>query len=114
MDAARNRLINILCNYQGYKKCELILVFDAYNVPGNERETEKVGGISIIYTKHAETADMYIEKASHKLAKDNRVRVVSSDGLEQIIILGAGALRVSSSQFLEEIRLAEEEIRTYL
>ena len=114
MDSARSRLINILCNYQGYKKCELILVFDAYNIPGNDREVEKVGGISIVYTKQAETADMYIEKTSHKLAKDNLVRVVTSDGLEQIIILGSGALRVSSPQFLSEIRLAEEEIKDYL
>jgi len=114
IDSARNRLINILCNYRGYKKCELILVFDAYNVPGHDREVEKIGGISVVYTKQAETADMYIEKASHKLAKDNRVRVVTSDGLEQIIILGAGALRVSSPQFLNEVKQAENEIREYL
>ena len=114
IDSARNRLINILCNYRGYKKCELILVFDAYNVPGHDREVEKIGGISVVYTKQAETADMYIEKASHKLAKDNRVRVVTSDGLERIIILGAGASRVSSPQFLNEVKQAENEIREYL
>ncbi len=110
IDAARNMLINILCNYQGYKKCELILVFDAYKVKGNVREVEKIGNISVVYTKEAETADMYIEKTSHKLAKNNRVRVVTSDGLEQLIILGGGALRVSSQAFLTEVEQAEKEI----
>ncbi|MBQ5566071.1 MAG: NYN domain-containing protein, partial [Clostridia bacterium] len=110
IDAARNMLINILCNYQGYKKCELILVFDAYKVKGNVREVEKIGNISVVYTKEAETADMYIEKTSHKLAKNNRVRVVTSDGLEQLIILGGGALRVSSRAFLTEVEQAEKEI----
>lgn len=111
IDAARSSLINILCNYQGYKKCRLILVFDAYKVKGNVGEVEKTGNISVVYTKEAETADMYIEKVTHKLAKNNRVRVVTSDGMEQLIILGSGALRVSSRSFLDEIRQAESEIR---
>ncbi len=111
IDGARERLINILCNYQGYRKCEVIVVFDAYKVKGAKREVERVNNISVVYTKEAETADMYIEKTSHKLAKNNRVRVVSSDGLEQLIILAGGALRVSSRAFLEEVREAEEEIR---
>ncbi len=111
IDAARNSLINIMCNYQGYKKCELILVFDAYKVKGNGREIEEVNNISVVYTKEAETADMYIEKVTHKLAKNHRVRVVTSDGLEQMIILGSGALRVSSRAFREEVKNAEEEIR---
>lgn len=111
VDGARNALINILCNYQGYCKCELILVFDAYKVKGQHREVEKVNNISIVYTKEAETADMYIEKVSHKLAKDHKVRVVTSDGMEQMIILGNGALRVSSQSFLDEVRKAESEIR---
>ncbi len=111
IDGARNALINILCNYQGYCKCELILVFDAYKVKGQHREVEKVNNISIVYTKEAETADMYIEKVSHKLAKDHKVRVVTSDGMEQMIILGNGALRVSSQSFLSEVRKAESEIR---
>ncbi|MDE6722686.1 MAG: TetM/TetW/TetO/TetS family tetracycline resistance ribosomal protection protein, partial [Eubacterium sp.] len=110
LDAARNTLINILCNYQGYKKCEVILVFDAYKVKGNNREVEKVNNINIVYTKEAETADLYIEKVSHELAKKHRVRVVTSDALEQLIILGNGALRVSSREFLEEIKQAEEDI----
>ena len=111
IDLARSRLINILCNYRGYRKCELILVFDAYRVKGSDREVEKTGGISIIYTKEAETADMYIEKITHELARDNRVRVVTSDGTEQIIILGGGALRVSSAAFRQEVEAAQREIR---
>lgn len=111
IEGARNMLINILCNYQGYIKCELILVFDAYKVKGNTREVEKVNGINIVYTKEAETADMYIEKVSHKLAKKHKVRVVTSDGLEQLIILGNGALRVPTRAFLEEVKNAEAEIK---
>ena len=114
MDLARNLLINTLCNYQGYKKCELILVFDAYKIKGHEREVEKVNNITIVYTKEAETADMYIERASYKLAKNNRVRVVTSDGMEQLIILGNGAIRVSAREFREEIDHAEAEIRRIL
>ncbi len=111
IDAARAQLTNILCNYQGYKKCELILVFDAYKVRGGIEKIEKEGNIHIVYTKEAETADMYIEKVTHELAKKHRVRVVTSDRLEQIIILGNGALRISSNSFLEEVRAAEKEIR---
>ncbi len=110
-DGSRERLINILCNYQGYKKCEVIVVFDAYKVKGQQREVERVNNISVVYTKEAETADMYIEKTSHQLAKRHRVRVVTSDGLEQLIILGNGALRVPSRSFIEEVEAAEEEIR---
>ena len=111
MEVARNLLINTLCNYQGYKKCELILVFDAYKIKGHQREVEKFSNITIVYTKEAETADMYIERASYKLAKNNRVRVVTSDGMEQLIILGNGAIRVSAREFYDEIKAAEEEIR---
>ena len=111
LEASRNALINILCNYRGYRRCELILVFDAYLVKGNTRETEELDGIHIIYTKEAETADMYIEKASLELAKEHRVRVVTSDRMEQLIIIGNGAIRVSSEEFLGEIREVEAEIR---
>ena len=111
IDGARNALINILCNYQGYKRCEVIVVFDAYKVKGNHREIEKVNNITVVYTKEAETADMYIEKASLDLAKKHKVRVVTSDALEQVIILGNGALRVSSREFQGEVKSAEENIR---
>ena len=111
VDAARSALINILCNYQGYRKCTLILVFDAYRVKGHDREVEQLDNISVVYTKEAETADAYIEKTSHELAKKNRVRVVTSDLMEQLIIIGNGAIRVSSEDFYDEVRAAEQEIR---
>lgn len=114
IDGARNALINILCNYQGYKRCEVIVVFDAYKVKGNHCEIEKVNNITVVYTKEAETADMYIEKASLDLAKKHKVRVVTSDELEQVIILGNGALRVSSREFQGEVKSAEENIRTII
>ena len=111
IDGSRLALINILCNYQGYRKCELILVFDAYLVKGHHREIEQADGISIVYTKEAETADMYIEKTSHRLAREHRVRVVTSDRLEQLIIIGNGAVRVSSEEFYDEVQSIEQEIR---
>ena len=114
LDHARYNLINILSNYQGAKQCELSLVFDAYKVKGNVREVEKVGNISVVYTKEAETADMYIEKVTHELAKNHRVRVATSDNLEQIIILGNGALRVSANAFKKEVEEADKEIRSFL
>ena len=114
LDLARNRLINILCNFQGYKRYEVILVFDAYKVPGDTREVEKSGGISIVYTKEHETADAYIEKVSHELVKEHRVRVATSDGAEQVIILGNGALRMSATELLEEVTEAEKAIRDYI
>ncbi|MCI6354165.1 translation factor GTPase family protein [Eubacterium coprostanoligenes] len=114
IDGARNALINILCNYQGYKRCEVIVVFDAYKVKGNHCEIEKVNNITVVYTKEAETADMYIEKASLDLAKKHKVRVVTSDALEQVIIIGNGALRVSSREFQGEVKSAEENIRTII
>ena len=111
IEGARQALINILCNYRGYKKCELILVFDAYKVKGNPGEVERVNNINIVYTKEAETADMYIEKVTHQLAKNHLVRVVTSDYSEQLIILGNGAFRVSSREFQDEVEAVEAEIR---
>ncbi len=111
LDLARSSLINILCNYQGFRQCNLILVFDAYKVKGNHREVEKVGGISVVYTKEAETADMYIEKTAHQLGKNNRVRAATSDNVEQLIILGSGGIRVSASEFYDEVKLVEKTIR---
>ena len=114
LDSARARLIQLLCNYQGYRRCELILVFDAYKVKRSPGTVERHHGISVVYTKEAETADMYIEKVTHHLAKEHRVRVATSDGLEQIIILGHGAVRVSARQFREEVRQVEAAIREIL
>ena len=114
LDAARRKLMDILCNYAGYKKCVPILVFDAYKVKGGTREVEQYHNLYVVYTKEAETADMYIEKATHAIAKQYRTRVVSSDGAEQLIILGNGALRVSARAFHEEVRAVDAEIREYL
>lgn len=114
LDAARTRLMDMLCNYAGFRRCQLILVFDAYRVRGNPGEVERYHNISVVYTKEAETADMYIEKATHRLAKNHRVRVATSDGLEQLIILGHGALRLSASSFREEVEETEHAIREIL
>ncbi|MDD6485104.1 MAG: TetM/TetW/TetO/TetS family tetracycline resistance ribosomal protection protein [Clostridiales bacterium] len=114
LEAARGMLIDKLCNYQGYRQCELILVFDAYKVKGNPGEVEKIHNISVVYTKEAETADMYIEKTAHKLGRKRRVRVATSDALEQLIILGSGAIRVSAQEFRDEVEQAEQEIREFI
>ena len=111
LELARTTLINAMCNYRGFTGGNLILVFDAYRVKGHVREVEQIGGISVIYTKEAETADMYIEKATHELGKKHRVRVATSDRLEQIIILGSGGYRMSASEFHDEVMRAEKEIR---
>ncbi len=111
LDLARSMLINTLCNYQGFRQCSLILVFDAYKVKGSVGEVEKVNNITVVYTKEAETADTYIEKATHDLSKEHRVRVATSDNLEQTIILGNGAYRISASEFYDEIKRTEKAIR---
>jgi len=114
IEDARHKLANTLCNYQGFKRCEVILVFDAYKVKGNVGEISKYHNITIVYTKEAETADMYIEKVTHEIARKHRVRVATSDGLEQIIILGHGAMRMSANALLEEVQEVEKAIREYL
>ena len=114
LDAARGELINRMCNYQGYAGCELILVFDAYKVKGKHRDIEKYCNINIVYTKESETADTYIEKVTHSLSKDHRVRVATSDGVEQMIILGNGAMRISASEFKKRCIAAETAIKEYI
>ncbi len=114
LDAARKKLADILCNYQGFKKCVLILVFDAYRVPGSPGSIEQYHNIHVVYTKEAETADMFIERVTHEIGKGRRVRVATSDGMEQIIILGHGALRVSARMFHQEVQEVEKEIRRYV
>lgn len=111
IDAARGRLMDIMCNYQGYKKCTLILVFDAYRVKGNVGQMIPYHNIHVVYTKEAETADQYIEKLAHKMGRDYHVTVATSDGLEQLIIRGQGCRLVSAREFYEEVRQVEEEIR---
>lgn len=114
LEAARRELMDILCNYTGYRRCETILVFDAYKVKGGQGEVEPYHNITVVYTKEAETADMYIEKATHALAKQRLVRVATSDGAEQLIILGHGALRVPARLFRQEVDAAYEAIRAVL
>ena len=114
LDAARRRLMDILCNYAGYRRCVPILVFDAYKVKGGAREVEQYHNLYVVYTKEAETADMYIEKATHEIARQYRTRVVTSDGAEQLIILGNGALRVSARALHEEVKAVDAEIREFL
>lgn len=109
--AARDKLMDILCNYQGFKKCVLILVFDAYKVEGYALEIQKYRNIHVVYTKEAETADQYIEKVVHHIGRKYHVTVVTSDGVEQVITMGQGGTRVSSRDFLEEVRLTEKLIR---
>lgn len=111
MAAARGKLADILCNYQGWKKCTLILVFDAYKVEGNPGEVLKYHNIYIVYTKEAETADQYIEKTVRRIARSADVTVATSDGLEQVIILGQGGRRMSAAGLREEVELAMKEIR---
>lgn len=110
LDAARDKLIDILCNYQGFMQCNVILVFDAYKVKGGRGSVERVHNIDVVYTKEAETADMYIEKTAHKLSASCSVRVATSDSLEQLIILGSGAVRVSANELLDEINDAQKAI----
>lgn len=111
LDLARSELINRLCNYQGFCGTRIILVFDAYKVKKNPGTVEEYRGISVVYTKEAETADAYIERVSHELSKKHRVRVATSDGPEQLIILGNGALRLPASAFHKELEDAERAIR---
>ena len=114
LDTARTQLIQMLVNYQGIRQCSLILVFDAYKVKGGRGSVEQVGGISVVYTKEAETADMYIERVTHEIGKGKKVRVATSDGLVQMIILGHGALRVPARIFRQEVDEAIGAIRSYL
>lgn len=114
IEAARNKLMDILSNYQGYKKNTLILVYDAYKVEGNTGEVMKYHNIYVVYTKEAETADQYIEKTVHEIGRKHRVTVATSDALEQIIILGQGASRLSAAGLKEEIQAADIEIRAII
>ena len=114
LDLARSQLINRLRNYQGYVQTPVIIVFDAYKVKDGLGSIQHYGGLSVVYTKEAETADMYIEKTTHNLAKQYKVRVATSDTLEQVIILGSGARRISALAFQDEVKNVEKTIREFL
>ena len=111
LHAAQTKLMDILSNYQGFKKCTLILVFDAYKIEGHAEEVITYHNIHVVYTKEAETADQYIEKTVHKIGRENQVTVATSDGLEQIIIMGQGAHRMSARGLRDEIKATENQIR---
>jgi len=111
IEAARNKLMDILCNYQGFKKCVLIVVFDAYKVDGYELEIQKYHNIHVVYTKQAETADMYIEKVVHEIGRQYNVRVATSDRVEQVVTLGQGGTLVSAREFLEEVEIVRQQIQ---
>lgn len=108
--AARDKLMEILSDYQGYRKCSLILVFDAYKVEGGTGSVQKYHNIYVVYTKEAETADQYIEKTAHEIGHKHDVTVATSDGLEQVIIRGQGCKLLSARELLEEIQLARAQV----
>ena len=114
LDAARKQLCDLLSNYRGFRKCEVIAVFDAYKVKGGQGSVEKYHDIHVVYTKEAETADAYIERATYEIGRRHRVRVATSDGPEQLIILGHGALRLSASAFRQEVEQVEGQIADIL
>lgn len=114
LDAARAELINMMCSYQGCTGYEVIIVFDAYKVKGKHRDIEKFYNISIVYTKESETADSYIERVSHELSKKHRVLVATSDGLEQMIILGNGAMRMTAAELYMRYKAAGEAMKEYM
>ena len=114
LDAARTRLMDLLSNYQGFRQCVCILVFDAYKVPRAKEDVVRYHNIYVVYTKEAQTADSYIERAVYEISKEHRVRVVTSDAAEQMIVLGHGALRVAAGEFHDEAAEVQEQIREQL
>lgn len=125
LEGARLRLMDMMCNYQGYKNCVLILVFDAYKVKGNLGSIQKYHNIYVVYTKEAQTADMYIERVTHQMSSEYQITVATSDALEQLIVTGAGAYRMSSRDLKhdldymnqvkqEEYRNRQEQSRNFL
>ena len=115
LDAARQALMDILSNYQGFRQNRIILIFDAYKVPQGTGSVIPYHGITVVYTKEAETADSYIEKASYQLSGENyRVRVATSDAAEQFVILGHGALRMSAQELRASVEQAQGEIAAIL
>ena len=112
LDGARAKLIDLLRNYQSWRGCQVIVVFDAYKIKGGKGSVEQLGDLYVVYTKEAETADMYIERTTYQLSRDNRVRVATSDGLEQMIILGHGAVRMSAAELKYEVDQVMGQIRS--
>ena len=111
IDSARDRLMDVCSNYQGFTGCTLILVYDAYKVKGNPGSVQKYHNIYVVYTKEAETADQYIEKTVHKIGRKHNVTVATSDRLEQMIIWGEGAARLSAQGFREAVEAVSGQMR---
>ena len=101
LESARTALVERMMSYRAFCDVEIIVVFDAYKVKGNVGEVERMGDITVVYTKEAQTADAYIEKASKELSKNYNVSVATSDSLEQMIVFGSGAYRMSAKNFLK-------------
>ena len=110
IDGARGKLLDVLCDYQGMKKCNLIVVFDAYRVQGHKTEISTYHNIHVVFTKEAETADQYIEKFAHENGKKYNVTVATSDGLEQIIIRGQGCRLLSARELKDEIERTKKTL----
>lgn len=110
LESARIRLADLLCNYQGFKKNEVILIFDGYKAKGNPGSVIHYYNIDIVYTKEAQTADQFIEALSYQMAREYQIRVATSDALEQMIILAKGAARMSARELKEEINETERAI----
>lgn len=111
IEGARNKLMDVLCNYQGFKKCNLILVFDAYKVQGQELGVQKYHNIYVVYTKEAETADQYIEKVVHEIGRKYHVTVATSDNVEQVVTLGQGGKLLSARELRMEVEEVQRQIR---
>ena len=114
LDAARMKLMDLLCNYQGYEQIEVIVVFDAYKVKGNPGSVEKYHNIHVVFTKEAETADMYIEKVTHEIGKKYKVTVATSDGTEQVIVMQQGAYRMSATDLKNQLDWVNKQMESYL
>lgn len=111
LNQARDALLDTMSNYQGYKKNQVIVVFDAHKVKGSVRKVYPYNNIDVVYTKEAETADHYIERVAYMIGKDHKVRVATSDALEQTIILGKGATRISARELENEVKALEKDMR---
>jgi predicted RNA-binding protein with PIN domain len=112
LENARLKLLDEMCNYQGYNNKEVIVVFDAHKVKGSTRSITKYNNIHVVYTKEAETADNYIEKVASNISTRYNVKVATSDGLEQTIILGKGATRLSARELFEEVQALKKDMRS--
>ena len=114
MDAARAALIHLLCNYQGMRRCRVIVVFDAYRVKGGSGTSEREAGVEIVYTREGETADAYIERLSYEFGRTHRVKVATGDGLEQLVVLGHGAQRLTARELRWEVEQVNAHIAAFL